>query len=185
MRQLNFDLLRLLEGDRQGSHGTRRMRRYVLMQAAETLHRLGYGGLRAKGLKGRHVEALAAERQRQGLGAGTMRNRMAHPALVGGQGRQGGHRAQGQRELRDRDERALTGAGPAPGVGETVRRFPNWHTAVARGRRRDKPANTPRSPAGQCRQRRRGAPAVQESASAISATPCLANRSLRASPRSA
>ena len=78
MRQLNFDLLRLLEGDRQGSHGTRRMRRYALMQAAETLHRLGYRGLRAKGLKGRHVEALVVEWRRQGLGAGTMRNRMAH-----------------------------------------------------------------------------------------------------------
>ena len=47
MRQLDFDLMRLLEGDRQGSHGTRRMRRYVLMQAAETLHQLGYRGLRA------------------------------------------------------------------------------------------------------------------------------------------
>ena len=78
MRQLNFDLARLLEGDRRGSHGTRRVRRYVLMQAAETLHRLGYRGLRARGLKGRHVEALAAEWLRQGLGAGTMRNRMAH-----------------------------------------------------------------------------------------------------------
>ncbi len=78
MRQLNFDLLRLLEGDRQGSHGTRRMRRYALMQAAETLHGLGYRGLRAKGLKGRHVEALVEEWRRQGLGAGTMRNRMAH-----------------------------------------------------------------------------------------------------------
>ncbi|MCY3813534.1 MAG: hypothetical protein OXH15_17200 [Gammaproteobacteria bacterium] len=77
MRELNFDLLHLLEGDRQGSHGTRRMRRYALMQAAETLHRLGYRGLRARGLKGRHVEALAAEWQRQGLKAGTMRNRMA------------------------------------------------------------------------------------------------------------
>ena len=64
MRQLDFDLMRLLEGDRQGSHGTRRRRRYVLMQAAETLHGLGYRGLRAKGLKGRHVEALAAEWQR-------------------------------------------------------------------------------------------------------------------------
>ena len=44
MRLLNFDLLRLLEGDGQGSLGTRRMRRYVLMQAADTLHRLGYRG---------------------------------------------------------------------------------------------------------------------------------------------
>ena len=38
---LNFDPMRLLEGDRQSSHRTRRMRRYMLMQAAETLHRLG------------------------------------------------------------------------------------------------------------------------------------------------
>jgi len=78
MRQLDFDLLRLLEGDRQGSHGTRRVRRYALLQMAETLHRLGYKGLRAKGLKGRHVDALVGEWQRQGLCAGTMRNRMAH-----------------------------------------------------------------------------------------------------------
>ena len=78
MRELDFDLLRLLEGDRQGSHGTRRMRRYVLMQAAETLHGLGYRGLRARGLKGRHVEALAAEWRRQGLSTGTLKNRMGH-----------------------------------------------------------------------------------------------------------
>ena len=78
MRQLNFDLLRLLEGDRQGEKGTRRMRRFVLMQAAETLHGLGYRGLRAKGLKGRHVEAPVAEWQRQGLSTGTLKNRMGH-----------------------------------------------------------------------------------------------------------
>ena len=184
MRQLNFDLLRLLEGDRQGSHGTRRMRRYVLMQAAETLHRLGYGGLRARGLKGRHVEALAAEWQRQGLGAGDDAQSDGPPALVGGQGRQGGHGAEGQRELRDRDERGLTGARPAPGVG---RQSGDSRIAPPRpgSRRRDKRAIAPRSPASQCRQGQRGAAAVQESASAISATPRLANRSLRASPRSA
>ena len=78
MRQLHFDLLRLLEDDRQGSHGSRRARRYVLTQAAETLHRLGYRGLRAKGLKGRHIEALVAEWRRQGLSDGTVKNRMAH-----------------------------------------------------------------------------------------------------------
>ena len=78
MRQLHFDLLRLLEDDRQGSHGSRRARRYVLAQAAETLHRLGYRGLRAKGLKGRHIGALVAEWQRQGLSDGTIKNRMAH-----------------------------------------------------------------------------------------------------------
>ena len=78
MRQLLFDLLRLLEDDRQGSHGSRRARRYVLAQAAETLHRLGYRGLRAKGLKGRHIEALVAEWRRQGLSDVTVKNRMAH-----------------------------------------------------------------------------------------------------------
>ena len=78
MRQLNFDLLRLLEGDREGSHGTRRGRRYVLAQAVETLHRLGYRGLRARGFKGRHIEALIEEWQRQGLSDGTIKNRIAH-----------------------------------------------------------------------------------------------------------
>ena len=78
MRQLHFDLLRLLADDRRGSHGSRRARRYVLAQAAETLHRLGYRGLRAKGLKGRHIEALVAEWRRQGLSDGTIKNRMAH-----------------------------------------------------------------------------------------------------------
>ena len=100
MRQLHFDLLRLLEDDRQGSHGSRRARRYVLAQAAETLHRLGYRGLRAKGLKGRHIGALVAEWQRQGLSDGTIKNRMAPPSLAGEEDRQAGDRAQGQRELR-------------------------------------------------------------------------------------
>ena len=105
MRQLHFDLLRLLEDDRQGSHGTRRGRRYVLAQVAETLHRLGYRGLRARGFKGRHVDALVAERKRrQGLSDGTIRNRrtcagwhsgLANPASS----------ARAQRELRDRNVR--------------------------------------------------------------------------------
>ena len=110
MRQLNFDLLRLLEGDRRGSHGTRRGRRYVLAQAAETLHRLGYRGLRARGFKGRHIEALVAEWRRQGLSDGTMRNRMAHlrwlarkigkPGIVRKDQRQLRHRTGGGRARR-------------------------------------------------------------------------------------
>ena len=62
----------LAKGRGQGSHGSRRARRYVLAQAAETLHRLGYRGLRAKGLKGRHIEALVAHWRRQGLSDGTV-----------------------------------------------------------------------------------------------------------------
>ncbi len=78
MRQLHFDLLRLLEDDRRGSHATRRARRFALAQAAETLHGLGFRGLRARGFKGRHVEALVAEWRRQGLSDGTVKNRLAH-----------------------------------------------------------------------------------------------------------
>ena len=78
MRKLNWDLLQLQKGSRDGSHGTRRERSYALAQAAEALHQLGYRGLRAKGLKGRHIEALVAEWRRQGLTDGTVKNRMAH-----------------------------------------------------------------------------------------------------------
>jgi len=45
---------------------------------AETLHQFGYRGLRARGLKGRHIEALVAEWRRQGLADGTVKSRMAH-----------------------------------------------------------------------------------------------------------
>ena len=48
------------------------------LATAATLHRLGYRGLRAKGLKGRHIEALVAHWRRQGLSDGTVKNRMAH-----------------------------------------------------------------------------------------------------------
>ena len=85
MRELHFDLRLLLEDDRQGSYGSRRARRYVLAQAAETLHQIGYRGLRAKGLKGRHIKALVAERRRQGLAEGTVKNRMAHLRWWAGQ----------------------------------------------------------------------------------------------------
>ena len=79
MRDLNWDLLQLQRragGD--GSHATRRDRSYVLARAADTLHELGFKGLRATGLKRKHVNALVAEWQRRGLAAGTIKNRTAH-----------------------------------------------------------------------------------------------------------
>ena len=79
VRDLNFDLLQLQRragGD--GSHATRRDRSYVLARAADTLHELGFRGLRATGLKRKHVNALVAEWQRRGLAAGTIKNRTAH-----------------------------------------------------------------------------------------------------------
>ena len=45
---------------------------------ADTLHELGFKGLRATGLRRKHVVALVREWKRQGRSIGTMKNRMAH-----------------------------------------------------------------------------------------------------------
>jgi len=59
VRDLNRDLLLLQRRvDDDGSQASRRDRRYALWQMANTVHELGHRALRAKGLKGRHVEAL-------------------------------------------------------------------------------------------------------------------------------
>ena len=78
MRQLNHDLKRLLDDARDGAFGTRSGRSFNLARMANTLHDLGFRRLRATGLKGKHVEALVGEWQRQGLSIGTMKNRMSH-----------------------------------------------------------------------------------------------------------
>ena len=81
MRDLNWDLLRLQRRESHvGSHATRRDRSYALAQMANTLHDLGHRGLRAGGLKPRHVEALVRHWQDGGLSHATMMNRMAHRA---------------------------------------------------------------------------------------------------------
>ncbi len=78
MRQLNYDLKRLQDDARDGAFGTRSGRSFNLARMANTLHDLGYRRLRATGLKGKHVEALVREWQRQRLTVGTMKNRMSH-----------------------------------------------------------------------------------------------------------
>ena len=78
MRDLNFDLKRLQAAHDDGSHGTRTARSYALAQIADTLHDLGFKGLRSTGLKRKHVVALVKEWKRQGRSVGTMKNRTAH-----------------------------------------------------------------------------------------------------------
>ena len=78
MRKLNYDLWQLQQGKRDGSHGTRRDRSYALAQMANTLHERGFPGLRARNLKGKHIEALARDWFDRGLADATMMNRMAH-----------------------------------------------------------------------------------------------------------
>ena len=79
MRDLNWDLLQLQRraGD-DGSHATRRDRSYALARMANTLHEAGYRGLRAKGLKAKHVEALLRHWRVSNVTDATVMNRMAH-----------------------------------------------------------------------------------------------------------
>ncbi|MCY3810942.1 MAG: integrase domain-containing protein [Gammaproteobacteria bacterium] len=78
MRDLNYDLKRLQAARDDGSRGTRRARSYALAQIANTLHDLGFKGLRATGLRRKHAVALVREWKRQGRSIGTMKNRTAH-----------------------------------------------------------------------------------------------------------
>ncbi|MEO0973631.1 MAG: phage integrase N-terminal domain-containing protein [Pseudomonadota bacterium] len=77
MRDLNYDLKRLGDRNRDGSYATQANRSRMLGQMADQLHELGYKHLRAPELKGRHVNALVERWQEDGLSAATIKNRMA------------------------------------------------------------------------------------------------------------
>ena len=101
MFQLNFDLLRLQDGDRQGSYGTRRARGYALAQAYDTLHRLGYCSPQA-GARGQ-----AHRRAGRGMAAAGSVERVhaepyGAPTPMGEEDLEAWDRAQGQRQLSDR-----------------------------------------------------------------------------------
>ena len=66
MRDLNFDLKRLQKAHDDGSHGTRTARSYALAQIADTLHELGFKGLRATGLRRKHVVGAGARVEEPG-----------------------------------------------------------------------------------------------------------------------
>ena len=78
MRQLNHDFKEVLARyPRERSHGTRRGRAYALDRTATTLDRQ-FPRLRARNLKGKHVEFLVADWKRRELSMGTMANYMSH-----------------------------------------------------------------------------------------------------------
>ena len=78
MRQLNHDFKEVLARyPRERSHGTRRGRAYALDRMATTLDRQ-FPRLRARNLKGKHVEFLVADWKRRELSMGTMANYMSH-----------------------------------------------------------------------------------------------------------
>ena len=77
MRALNYQLKQLGIRNRDGSYAHQANRARILSLVANQLYALGYKKLHATELKGRHVNALVKEWQRQGLTPGTIKNRMA------------------------------------------------------------------------------------------------------------
>jgi hypothetical protein len=76
MHDLNYELKHLGLRHRDGSYATQANRAHMLSLIANQLYALGYKKLHATELKGRHVNALVKEWQRQGLAIGTIKNRM-------------------------------------------------------------------------------------------------------------
>ena len=76
VRDLNYQLKRLCYDNREGSESTQAARRHMLNQIADQLHEMGFRGMSSRSLKPKHVEALVERWTRQGLGAGTIKNRM-------------------------------------------------------------------------------------------------------------
>jgi hypothetical protein len=77
MHDLNYELKQLGLRNHDGSRAARANRAHMLSLIANQLYALGYKKLHATELKGRHVNALVKEWQRQGLAIGTIKNRMA------------------------------------------------------------------------------------------------------------
>lgn len=78
MDDLTFTLRTLCLRNRDGSHATQadRLRAFTLM--SRQLREDGFRQMRATSLKGKHVDALIARWQAEGLSAGTLKNRVAH-----------------------------------------------------------------------------------------------------------
>jgi hypothetical protein len=77
VRDLNHDFKELCRHNRDGSYATQADREHILDLIANQLHEMGHRGLRAQGLKPKHVEKLVARWLADELSPGTIKNRMA------------------------------------------------------------------------------------------------------------
>ena len=78
MINLEKALLAICARNRDGSYSTQANRRAILSLSARDLVQLGFFNLSPLGLKPKHVEALVERWRGQGLGVGTLKNRLAH-----------------------------------------------------------------------------------------------------------
>jgi hypothetical protein len=78
MDDLTYTLRLLCQRNRDGSHATQADRLRTLTLAGRQLREAGFLQMKARSLKGRHVDALRERWQAEGLSAGTLKNRFAH-----------------------------------------------------------------------------------------------------------
>ena len=103
MNDLTYTLRQLCQRNRDNCHATQADRLTTLTMISRQLLELGFRQMRASSLKGKHVEALLALWQSEGLAAGTQKNRMVYGAhtLVGRENWEGGHHPSRQRTACD------------------------------------------------------------------------------------
>ena len=79
MKDLNYQLSKLCRDNRDGSFSTQATRSRILDLIANQLQKLGFRRMQPRSLKPKHVDALVAHWQEQGIGIGTLKNRLSAP----------------------------------------------------------------------------------------------------------
>ena len=77
MKDLNYQLMKLCRDNRDGGFSTQATRSRILDLIANQLQALGYRRMQPTSLKPKHVDALVAHWQDQGISVGTLKNRLS------------------------------------------------------------------------------------------------------------
>lgn len=77
MRDLNFEVKKLCERNKDGSHSTQANRQKILNLVADQIHGLGFRNLKLVNIKPKHIDALVNHWKLEGLSSGTLKNRMS------------------------------------------------------------------------------------------------------------
>ena len=77
MKDLNYQLSKLCRDNRDGGYSTQATRSRILDLIAKQLQELGFRRMQPTSLKPKHVDALLAHWQDQGISVGTLKNRLS------------------------------------------------------------------------------------------------------------
>lgn len=77
MRDLNYEIKKLCERNKDGSKSTQANRKKILNQIANQIHSLGFRNLKLGNIKPKHIVALVDNWHEEGLTPATIKNRMS------------------------------------------------------------------------------------------------------------